>query len=233
VLLRDQCHTRHELAWATVGTLRLTIEGTTWVLAGSRALWIPAGTRHDAVIDADGLALPVWFETSDCPLTWSRPTPIALASDLRALLHRYHQQLFSGLAVEPSEVAVLHDLIARQATALSPPPLPHHPQARTVAMALRDDPADRRTLADWAQEQFVASKTLQRAFVTETGRTFSRWRTEARLAAALPLLAEGREVTAVSRAVGYDTAGGFIAAYRRQFGHTPAAHRHRRLHRAS
>lgn len=222
LVLRDQRHDRHELAWATAGTLRVTIDRTLWALAGDRALWIPAGVRHDVAIEPGALALPVWFEQG--PHGWARPTEIALSPDLRDRLYRYHQCHFSGVHPDDVDTATLLDLVERQAVAMLPPLVPRQPQARTVAETLLRDPADRRTLADWAEQLFVASKTLQRAFVAETGGTFSHWRTEVRLATALRLLAAGQNVTVVSRTVGYDTPGGFIAAYRRRFGHTPAAH---------
>ena len=55
----------------------------------------------------------------------------------------------------------------------------------------------------------------------ETGLTFGRWRTEARLCAALPLLARGATVTAAARRVGYDSPAAFVATFRAILGTTP------------
>lgn len=216
-------HAEHELAWAPAGRICVSIGEETWRLTSSHALWIPAGTTHEVTIEHDSLATPVWFDTESCPIEWTTPIPIDVSVELRHRLHRLHQMVFSGLPVPAPDRQAVLALVAQQATVAMPPPLPHHPQALAVATALQRNPADPRTLQDWAGELFVASKTLQRAFRTETGRTFSQWRTEARLHAALPLLTQGRGVGVVSRLVGYHTAGGFIAAFRRHFGHTPTA----------
>ena len=71
----------------------------------------------------------------------------------------------------------------------------------------------------------TSASTLRRAFVTETGLTFSEWRTRARLDAALPLLAARVSVGQVACQVGYASRSGFVDAFRRQFGHPPATYR--------
>ncbi|GAB2729557.1 hypothetical protein GCM10010442_58870 [Kitasatospora kifunensis] len=58
-----------------------------------------------------------------------------------------------------------------------------------------------------------------------TTMALDRWRTQLRLRAALPLLAEGHPVArvahAVAHAVGYATPSAFLAAFRRTVGTTP------------
>lgn len=58
----------------------------------------------------------------------------------------------------------------------------------------------------------------------ETGLSFTDWRTQIRLIAALPLLADGVAVATVARQVGYANPSAFIAAFRRVFGVTPRAY---------
>ncbi|RCV90275.1 helix-turn-helix domain-containing protein [Billgrantia montanilacus] len=50
---------------------------------------------------------------------------------------------------------------------------------------------------------------------------FAAWRQQARLLAALPMLAAGRSVTVVSQEVGYESPSAFIAAFRRSLGASP------------
>src|SRR5579859_5121522 len=40
-------HEDHQLAWASSGVLTVITEQATWVLPPTRALWIPAGLRHE------------------------------------------------------------------------------------------------------------------------------------------------------------------------------------------
>jgi AraC-like DNA-binding protein len=46
---------------------------------------------------------------------------------------------------------------------------------RPTADAVRSDPADQRTLADWASHLGVSARTITRAFNAETGTSFARW----------------------------------------------------------
>jgi AraC-like DNA-binding protein len=100
-------------------------------------------------------------------------------------------------------------------------PLPTDPRARQVADALLAEPADGRTIDQWGRLVGASGRTLARAFVEQTGMTFGRWRTEARLCAALPLLAGGATVAAVARHVGYASPGAFVATFRATVGTTP------------
>jgi AraC-like DNA-binding protein len=70
----------------------------------------------------------------------------------------------------------------------------------------------------------ASERRLSRRFVEETGLTFTEWRTQARLIAALPLLADGAAVANVALGVGYSTPSAFIAAFHRGFGVTPRAY---------
>ena len=54
--------------------------------------------------------------------------------------------------------------------------------------------------------------------------TFGRWRTQVRLRAALPLLAEGVPVAATARRVGYATPSAFVAVFRKVTGESPGAY---------
>jgi AraC-like DNA-binding protein len=100
-------------------------------------------------------------------------------------------------------------------------PMPADDRARRVAEALATDPGDQRTLAAWGRDVGASARTLARLFVAGTGMTFGRWRTSARLAAALPLLAAGTGTAAVARRVGYASPSAFVAAFRREVGTTP------------
>ncbi|WP_330229646.1 helix-turn-helix transcriptional regulator [Nocardia sp. NBC_00508] len=98
---------------------------------------------------------------------------------------------------------------------------PGDPRARQVADALAADPADPRTLAEFAAAVAVSPRTLARLFVSETGLGFGQWRTQIRLAASLPLLAAGLPVARIAGRVGYATPSAYVAAFRRVVGVSP------------
>jgi len=57
---------------------------------------------------------------------------------------------------------------------------------------------------DWAHLAGMARRTFMRAFSAQAGMSFGRWRQQARLFAALEMLAQSKSVTEVAIAVGYD-----------------------------
>jgi len=59
------------------------------------------------------------------------------------------------------------------------------------------------------------------AFSAEAGMSFGRWRQQARLFAALEMLAQGESVTEAAVAVGYDSVSAFIEMFRKMLGTMP------------
>lgn len=100
-------------------------------------------------------------------------------------------------------------------------PFPADARARSVCDRLYDAPDDTTTLPDWASAVGTSKRTLVRLFEAETGMSFAAWRQRLRMQQAVERLAEGAPVTAIAFEMGYQTANGFIDAFRRHFGVTP------------
>lgn len=95
---------------------------------------------------------------------------------------------------------------------------------RQIADALRRDPANSRTLEGWAALHATTGRSLARAFAREAGMSFTEFRRQIRLHAAMERLAEGQSVTSVPYDVGFSSAATFIAMFRRATGMTPKAY---------
>jgi AraC-like DNA-binding protein len=219
-------HEDHQLAWAVSGVLTVLTEDATWVLPPTRALWIPAGLPHQAEASGQATMRSLYVRPDvRVPALAGRTTPAVVgASQLLAELIGYLGT--PGLADGPRTHAetLLADLLTPiPVTAISVRP-PADGPARSVAEGLRRDPADKRTLAEWGHQVGASERTLARAFVAGTGMSFGRWRTLARMQAALPMLAAGDAAGRVAVRVGYETPSAFTAAFRREIGVTPAAY---------
>jgi transcriptional regulator GlxA family with amidase domain len=99
--------------------------------------------------------------------------------------------------------------------------IPREERLARVAAALLDDVGDDRRLEDWAHVAGMARRTFMRAFSAQVGMSFGRWRQQARLFAALEMLAQRKSVTEVAIAVGYDSVSAFIEMFRTLLGTTP------------
>jgi len=216
-------HPHHQLAMAAQGILVMAAGETTWVLPRSRALWIPAGIRHSVTADGDTTMLSLYVEPGRCPLTWTSPTVVDAGGLLGELvIHLGRDGLPEDRRARAE--AVLWDLMTPLPVSVLSTPMPTDERARQVADGLLGDVTDDRALAEWGRAVGASSRTLARLFASETGMGFGRWRTNARLGAALPMLAAGEGVGAVARRVGYMTPSAFVAAFRREIGTTPAAY---------
>jgi AraC-like DNA-binding protein len=214
-------HDHHQLALAARGVLVMAVEGATWVLPRSRALWIPAGIRHSVTATVETAMLSLYIDPDRCPLAWTAPTVVGAGGLLGELvIHLSRDELPADQRARAE--AVLWDQMAPLPVTTLSTPLPSDERALRVADGLLADVADGRALADWGRAVGASSRTLARLFAAETGMGFERWRTNARLAAALPLLATGRSVGAVAQRVGYAAPSAFVAAFRREIGTTPA-----------
>jgi len=216
-------HVDHQLAWAASGVLTVRTDSATWVLPPSRALWIPAGLRHETLSAAAATMRTLYVRPALCPIAWPDFTPVA-ASALLAELIGYLEDPGLPAARRAHAEALLVDLLQPVAMTAIDVRMPADDRAMRVAQALVADPADGRTLAEWGRQVGASARTLARGFVAGTGLTFGRWRALARLQAAIPALASGEPVANVSRRVGYETPSAFVAAFRRETGMTPGAY---------
>jgi AraC-like DNA-binding protein len=219
-------HEDHQLAWAASGVLTVLTADATWVLPPTRALWIPAGLRHETASATRATMRTLYIRPGLFPVSWTethQPTPVA-ASPLLAELIGY----LGGSDLDPAQRAhaesVLADLLKPVPVTTIQVRLPAGQPARQVAEALRANPADQRTLREWGREVGASERTLARAFAAGAGVPFGHWRALLRLQAALPMLAAGEPVSRVAGRVGYDTPSAFVAAFRRETGQTPAAY---------
>jgi len=214
-------HDQHQLALAAQGVLVMAVGDVTWVLPRSRALWIPSGIRHAVTASVDTTMLSLYVYSSRCPLTFAAPTVVAADGLLGGLASHLIRAELSGAERGRAE-AVLWDLMTPLPVTTLSMPVPADERARGVADGLLFDVTDQRTLASWGRAVGASARTLARLFAAETGMGFAQWRTNARLSAALPLLATGVGAGAVAREVGYATPSAFIAAFHREIGTTPA-----------
>ena len=120
----------------------------------------------------------------------------------------------AGLGLIPGEIRALPALPLHL-------PWPADARLRRVCEALKADPAENRTLEDWARASGASARTLARLFRKETGMSFGGWRQQARLLEALGRLASGSPVTTVALDLGYQSPSAFTSMFRRALGTSP------------
>ncbi len=223
-------HEGDQLYWFPGGAMEVVIGEHRWLVHEDTLLWIPAGVVHSNRLLGPGATVSVYLSPVLRPAgeSWMRPRAIALDPLVGAIMRH-----LPGRALSPHRRAsccrLLLDLLDEAEDRDTTLPLPTHPAARAVADSLIAEPDLPTQLSEWAALHGVSARTLARAFESQTGHGFARWRTKTRLLSSLTGLLDGEPVHRVGAKVGYATAGGFIDAFRKEFGATPAEYV--RLHR--
>ncbi|MFI9510370.1 AraC family transcriptional regulator [Nocardia sp. NPDC052566] len=213
-------HPQHQIAWAAQGVLVVEVGDNHWVLPPTRALWIPGGVRHRTGTSGGAAMRGIYLEPDRSPVTFAEPTMLRVTRLLHELFDHLTAPEASAAHRERAE-AVIFDLLDPVDVIPIGAHLPTDPRARRIADLLIADPADPRTLEEFAATVPTSSRTLARLFLDETGVSFGHWRTQIRLAASLPPLAAGTPVARIAPRVGYHTPSAYVAAFRRAVGVSP------------
>ncbi|OUZ10333.1 hypothetical protein BHE97_08305 [Aeromicrobium sp. PE09-221] len=222
-----------ELAVVIEGSATMRCDDSYFELNPHIALWIPAGTDHHVTLHDGSLVSPIGLtRPRDVHAGWSSLAELRVTARLRALaiqdLQHHISDLYLGngqvrdgyFGPNPAKTRIVELLPALERDGLILR-MPQHSAAARIARTLREHPADQRSLEELSKEVFVSAKTVQRAFSSETGLSFSAWRMRARMRVALSLLCRHEQVEVVARRVGYQSVAGFVLAYRREIGFDP------------
>lgn len=216
-------HRRSQLVWATEGVMTVTAAAATWLVPPQRALWIPAGIVH-AIRMSGTVAMRTLYIEPNAARALSKDCKVVLMTGLlrELVLEAVRAPLDEDRHGRMSHVEAL---ILDEIGTLSPEPLhlpmPRDRRLQVICEALLEDPGRQETLEQWSDKAGASSRTLARLFAGETGMRFVDWRRQARLAAALVRLAEGKDVASVARGLGYASASAFTAMFRQSLGKAP------------
>ena len=216
-------HGDHQLAWAQSGVLTVRTDSTAYVLPPTRALWIPAGVRHETLSAGQAVMRAAYVRPDRCRVRWSDCTPVSASALLGEIIGYLDDPSLDDARRVHAETMLI-DLLAPVAMTTIEVRMPSEARAKDVAQALVDDPTDGRTLKEWGREVGASERTLARAFVHDTGLPFGRWRGLLRLRTAMVALAAGESISNAARTVGYESTSAFVAAFRRETGVTPATY---------
>jgi AraC-like DNA-binding protein len=216
-------HARSQLAYASAGIMTVETEQGLWVVPPQRAVWIPAGVRHDLLASGPVTIRNVYITPGTVPWLPKACCVVNVTPLLRELIAR--AAALPHLYALGGQEERLMLLILDEIRALSIAPLylpePSDVRLRHIATALKRQPDDNRTLETWGRTVGASSRTLARLFRRETGMSFQQWQRQVRLLSGLIRLADGQPVTAVAMEVGYDSPSAFIAMFKRALGTTP------------
>jgi len=219
----EHSHLRGQLVALTQGLLIVEAGSARWMFPSQRCAWIPPNCRHAARSVGGAAGSMVDLSPKMCRGLPKTPCIFNSSELLFATVHRmlgwdFRQPLNSA---QKHLITTLRDEIRQPDQQPLRLTIPKEERVARVADALLDDVADDRTLDAWAYVAGMARRTFMRAFSAQAGMSFGRWRQQARLFAALEMLAQRKSVTEVAIAVGYNSVSAFIEMFRTMLGTTP------------
>lgn len=221
-------HSYGHLIYTNRGLLRVEAESGQWLVPPTAAVWLRSGVAHRLVVpvslQAHGLFMrddmSVRLPTIDRVVHVSallRELIMALtqADDQRISSER--MRLISALLVEELHNQTVLPLYLPWPTGEADSPM------HQMCQALLDNPDNDLTAPEWADRLAMGNKTLHRRFLQSTGMTFGKWRQQLRLMSSLTLLMQGKPITQVALASGYDSHSAYTTAFSKHFGRPPSA----------
>lgn len=209
----EKVHDHHELMWVYRGTATLSIGGREWALREGDALWIPAGLTHTLIVAAESLMLTIGVAHGRFRIGVDDLIVFALPPEAEAVL--LHTMISEFTLFRPNiDAGALARLIFHEQFLVATP-LTDRPTGALgeMAIALRRDPADPRSLVEWAAHLRTTPQRLGREILAQAGETFPRWRSRIRMDAARDMLRAGESPGQVSTRLGYASPAAFSRAF--------------------
>jgi AraC-like DNA-binding protein len=225
--LAPHWHRRAQLLYAAEGVVTVSTPEGAWAAPPERAVWIPAGIEHAVKMVGAVSTRSVLVGAETCPARAGGCQVIAVSPLLRSLLiaavdlpAEYELAGRDGLVM----ALLAKEIDAAPAVPLAVP-FPRSPALAARCHAFLAEPDAGEVIDRWAAELGHSRRAFTRAFRQETGMSFSAWRQQAVLMAALQRLARGEPVTTIALDLGYDSPAAFTTMFKRLTGVAPSRYR--------
>jgi AraC-like DNA-binding protein len=206
----------HVAVWMYRGRGTARIGERVVPLDEGQAIILPAGIRNTVDVDEGSLLLPVGFRSPQDVSTTGGLVRFTRA-DEPYLLHRF-VSTYTTLRPRMFDSTSLFDWMASKLDTGAPTTSVAARLAATVAR----NPADARTLTEWASTLGVDAHQLRREFRAETGSTYPGRRSLSRMTYARNQLHLGVAPSVVARRVGYAHMPAFTRAFTTAHGMSPS-----------
>ncbi|MGY3609941.1 MULTISPECIES: AraC family transcriptional regulator [unclassified Bradyrhizobium] len=227
-------HRKGQLVLALRGGITCDVPGARWIVPPQSGVWIPGGLEHSNKATANAMICLLFVEPDSAALP-ERCCTLSISPMVREMILR--------LAVMPRHydpdshcgrlARVLLDELTVQPVEDLSLPISGNPKLQLIADALTRTPADRSSLAGWADRVAMSERSLSRLVERETGLTFGRWRQQIHLMVALRELCGGAMVHQVAATLGYGSTTAFITMFKKALGKSPAKYFQERSEQAS
>ena len=222
-------HARGHIIHADTGALRAATPEGTWLVPAGQAIWIPPAIHHEVYAHGPVSARMLFVDpayAAPLPMQCGTVKVSALLAELVARCVGYGND-YPPEGPAANLARVLLDELAAMRPAPLLLPISRSPRLVRVMERLIADPGSSDGIEQAASRCGASVRTLARLFRSETGMTFSQWKTRLHLVEATERLARGASVTEVAIDLGYASTSSFVYMFRRHMGVSPGRYRER------
>lgn len=216
-------HSRAQLLLALSGVVMVSTTSGRWMVPPEHAIWLPAGIDHSVEMLGDVAMRSIYVRPHELEGLPNDLRVVAVNNLMRSLIIEAGTLPENGNPGPRGEhifALLLHEIPNLHAQPLGLP-LPAEPRLAALCRSFVSAPSPHATIDDWARLLSASRRTFTRRFLRETGLSFSTWRQQACLFAALPRLADGEPVTSVALDLGYQSVPAFTTMFKRMLGEPP------------
>lgn len=215
-------HPKGQLILAMHGYVTCEVSTKMWMVPAHSAIWIPANKLHSNRASDNAQLCHLFIDNTlkgmpqnTCTLAIT-PLVEALICQLASENQRY---------TSSSKIARLARVLFDQLLDMPIQPLDFvlskHAVIQSMSQQLINQPNDRKTLSQWAEQFALTERTLARLIKNETGMTFGKWRTQLHIIVSLQALSSKKSVQHVSELLGYESVSAFITMFKKVMKKSP------------
>lgn len=215
-------HSVGQLVYALTGVIHVITDTEIWLLPPNSALWIPPQTSHELHMIGNVSLRSLYIEPNVIPSNLSQLKLFKMSPLLKELIleliYSFHD-IDNQKLIIPLLLKTLNTRLIFEGCSL---PLPKDKKVLYVCESLLKHPSNTASIEVWADKIGVSSRTLIRHFKKETGLSFTQWRQQIRVGAAIKMLMDGNNIDEISRELGYSTSNAFSTMFKRIMGNSPS-----------
>ena len=180
--LQPHIHAKGQVLLALRGVIRCEVDGGLWIVPPQSAIWIPGGETHAIRIAGKIQGYGAFVDAANARRLPAQCCAVSTTPLLRELLVRaaHMPVLYPSGGLEEHLATLLIDEVAAAPVGDLHLPLPPDSRMREIVSGMLADPAARGTMSSWARRVGMSERTFARRLSSETGMSFSRWRSEER-----------------------------------------------------
>lgn len=220
----EHFHAEAQLVFSSRGVMTMTVGSELWVVPPNKAVWIPPKLEHSIQMSRSVSMRTLYFAPKLARRLSGHCHVVSVSPLLRELI--LHCCEVGKLKVkDPAQVPLIQVVLSQIARAKSMPLSISHPKdarAIKIAKSVLQNPGEQKTLGELCREAGSSKRTIERAFLGETGMSFGKWRQQVRLIHGIKLVAEGEKITQAAIEAGYSSPSAFISMFRKTLGTTPS-----------